>query len=72
MPNYSVTIKATITKTYNVRAPDEELANELAHQIFSDEHDTWVEQETEDLVEISDDIPTDGDWTDADEEASVS
>jgi hypothetical protein len=35
MPVYHVAITATITKNYTIRAPDEDKAAEVAHQIFS-------------------------------------
>jgi hypothetical protein len=35
MPDYAVTIKATVIKTIMVEADDEDKATELAHQTFT-------------------------------------
>lgn len=54
MPVYSVGITAKVTKVYNIEAPDETKAAEVAHQIFTVEADgdEHYEQETEFADEI--------------------
>jgi hypothetical protein len=56
MKNFEVTIKAVITKTYNVQADDVDTAYELAHEKFSvlsDDTPEHYEQETVDIKEIN-------------------
>lgn len=64
MPIYSVGVTATITKVYNIEAPDETKAAEVAHQIFSilPEDEEGYEQETDFVEERTDDAPLDGEW----------
>jgi hypothetical protein len=67
VPNYAVTITAKVTKTYNIGAPDEDKAVELAHQLFTvapeggDEH---YDQDTDDVVMQDHEVPLDGEWED--------
>ena len=70
MPKYSVGIQAVVRKSYNVRAPDEDKAIELAHQLFTvapdgDEH---YDQGTTFIEEEHGDVPLDAQWEE-DEEA---
>jgi hypothetical protein len=56
MKEFDVTIKATVTKTYRVKAKTQQEAGEKAHQVFSvlnDDTDETYEQDTESVVEIS-------------------
>ena len=56
MKNFEVTIKAVITKTYNVQADDRDTAYELAHEKFSvlnDDTPEHYEQETINIKEIN-------------------
>ncbi len=56
MKNFEVTIKAVITKTYNVQADDQDTAYELAHEKFSalsDDTPEHYEQETINIKEIN-------------------
>ena len=54
MKNFKVTIKAIVTKTYQVEADNVETAYELAHEKFSvlnDDTPEHYEQETVDIKE---------------------
>jgi len=54
MRNFDVTIRVTITKTYNVQADNEDNAYELAHEKFTlecDDTPEHYEQETVDIKE---------------------
>jgi hypothetical protein len=49
MTKYTVSIRAIVTKTYEIHAESREKAVEEAHEIFtvaSDDHDESYEQET--------------------------
>ena len=55
MKEFDVTIKATVTKTYRVRAENEGTATELAHENFSvlnDDIDEIYTQYTERVEEV--------------------
>ena len=47
MPKFDVTIKAVITKTYEVEADTQELAEQEAHEIFSVLNETGISENYE-------------------------
>ena len=47
MPKFDVTIRAVITKTYEVEADSQELAEEEAHSIFSVLNETGISENYE-------------------------
>jgi hypothetical protein len=49
---YEVTILARVTKTYTVEADDEDLAYELAHELFSVLNDDTPERYEEETIDI--------------------
>jgi hypothetical protein len=52
---YEVTIQARVVKTYTVEADNEDLAHELAHELFSvlnDDIPERYEEETLDIREV--------------------
>jgi hypothetical protein len=52
---YEVTIQARVVKTYTVEAENEDLAHELAHELFSilnDDIPERYEEETLDIREV--------------------
>ena len=55
MKTYEVTIRATVTKTYEVRAVDKESAEDLAHDMFtvSCEGPEKYQQDTLEVEEVS-------------------
>jgi hypothetical protein len=64
MPTYSVEITTTITKVYNVAAPNEDRAAEVAHQLFTlePEDNEKYEQEVLNVEEVHDATPLDGEY----------
>lgn len=64
MPVYSVEVICHISKVYNIKAPDEDKAAELAHQLFTvepEDHEAY-NQETGMSEEIDDNVPLDAEW----------
>lgn len=59
MPEYDVTIKGSVTKTYRIEADNEDEAIELAHEGFSVAYEEGIEedynQETISAVDILED-----------------
>lgn len=53
MKTYSITIRATVTKTLHVEADNEQDAIEMAHEEFSVENDHNDENYEEDLLNIT-------------------
>ena len=49
---YEVTIQARVVKTYTVEADNEDLAYELAHELFSVLNDDTPEQYEEETLDI--------------------
>ena len=47
MPTFDVTIRAVITKTYEVEADSQELAEEQAHDIFSVLNESGISEDYE-------------------------
>lgn len=52
MKKYSVTIRATVTKTYVVEAENEELAVQEAHHFFTVMPDNNEERYSEDCINV--------------------
>ena len=55
MKKYKVTIQARVVKSYTVEAENEDLAYELAHELFSvmnDDIPERYEEETLDILEV--------------------
>jgi hypothetical protein len=52
MKKYSVTIRATVTKTYEVEAENEELAVQEAHHYFTVMPDNSEERYSEDCINV--------------------
>ena len=52
MPKYAVTITATVTKTLEVEASNEQEATELAHQLFTVQCDGDDERYSEETDKI--------------------
>jgi hypothetical protein len=53
MKKYEVTIKATITKTYTIEAPDDLEAMNIGYEVFSVETDEVPEHYEQELVDVS-------------------
>ena len=47
MPTFDVTIRAVITKTYEVEAETQELAEQEAHEIFNVLNETGISEDYE-------------------------
>ena len=52
MNTYHVTIKATVTKTMGIEANSPKEAEELAHQEFTVERDSYDEHYNQDTIDI--------------------
>jgi hypothetical protein len=61
---YAVGLTVTVRKVYNIAAPDEQTAIDMAKDCFSylDDAETWEEMDFDFIEEIDADIPTDAEY----------